>query len=116
MPPLNAPCDATMLRIFIGDDDTFEEKLLADEIILKARAMGLAGATATRGTLAFGPASRERQFELSLSEDRPIVIDIVDIDAKIRSFLPIVEEMVESGLMIVQPVSVLRYGRKAPKA
>jgi PII-like signaling protein len=110
---MQAPCDATLLRIFIGDDDTFDDKPLCDQIVLKARSMGLAGATVTRGTLAFGPASRELQIELRLSEDRPIVIDIVDTDAKINEFLQILNNMVESGLVIVQPVSVLRYGRKA---
>jgi uncharacterized protein len=110
---LDAPCGATLLSIYIGDDDTFEDKPLADQIILKARALGLAGATVTRGTLAFGPASRERRVELRLSEDRPIVISIVDTDARINAFLPAIEHMVDSGLITIQAVTVLRYGRKA---
>jgi len=106
-----APCDATLLRIFIGNDDTFGEKPLYDQIVLKARNMGIAGATVTRGILAYGPASHELQIALRFSEDRPIVIDIVDTDDRVRAFLPVVEEMIESGLVITQKVSVIRYGR-----
>lgn len=109
---LHAPCEATRLRIYVGDDDTFDDRPLADQIILKARAMGLAGATVSRGTLAFGPATLELQIQLRLSEDRPVVIDIVDSDEKIREFLPIVDDMIESGLVTVEPVSVVRYGRR----
>lgn len=109
---MRAPCDATMLRIFVGYDDAFDDKPLFDQIVLKARAMGMAGATVTLGLLAYGPASWEFQIMLQLSEDRPIVIDIVDTDEKIREFLPVVEHMVESGLIIMQKVAVARYGRK----
>jgi uncharacterized protein len=104
------------LRIYIGDDDTFDDKPLADQIIHAARARGLAGATATRGTLAFGPATLELQVELRLSEDRPIVIDIIDSDAQVRDFLSVVDAMIESGLVTLEPVTVLRYGRKAKTA
>ena len=100
------------LRIYIGDDDTFDDKPLADQIIHAARARGLAGATVTRGTLAFGPATLELEIELRLSEDRPIIIDIIDSEAKVRAFLPVVDAMIESGLMTLEPVTVLRYGRK----
>ena len=109
---MRAPCDATLLRIFVGDDDVFDEKPLCDQIVLKARAMGLAGATATRGLLAYGPASAEQKFLLRLSEDLPIVIEIVDTDENIEKFLPIVEDMIESGLVTTQKVSILRYGRR----
>ena len=115
-PSLHAPCKAKRLRIYVGDDDTFEEQPLADQIIHKARAMGLAGATVTRGTLAFGPATLELRIELRLSQDRPVVIDIVDTDDKIRAFLPVVDGMVETGLVTLETVSVLRYGRRAKPA
>lgn len=113
---MNTPCDATLLRIFVGNDDTYDEKPLYDQIVLKARAMAMAGATVTRGLLAYGPASLELQVTLRLSEDHPVVIDIVDTDEKIRAFLPIVDEMVDSGLVITQKVSVIRHGRKAARA
>ena len=109
---MNTPSDATMLRIFVGYDDILEDKPLYEQIVLKARAMNMAGATVTRGLLAYGPASRETEIILRLSVDLPIVIEIIDTDAKIKEFLPVVEDMVESGLMTVQKVTVVRYGRK----
>ena len=109
---MHAPCDATLLRIFVGHDDTFNEKPLYDQIVLKARAMEMAGATVTRGLLAYGPASRELRIVLRLSEDLPVVIEIVDTEEKIKEFLPVVEDMVESGLVTVQKVTVVRCGRK----
>jgi uncharacterized protein len=108
----HAPCGATLLRIYIGEDDTFDDKPLYDQIVLKARAMQMAGATATRGRLGYGPASRELQIVLRLSEDLPVVIDIIDSDEKIQEFLPVVENMVESGVVTVQKITVLRYGRR----
>ena len=109
---MHAPCDAIQLRVFVGYDDIFANKPLYDQIVLKARAMGLAGATVTRGLLAFGPASQELQIVLRLSEDLPIIIDIIDTEEKIMAFLPTVEDMVGSGLITTQRVSVVQYGRK----
>lgn len=109
---MDAPCDAMLLRIFIGHDDVFDDKPLYDQIVLKARELGIAGATVTRGLLAYGPASQELQIRLRLSEDLPIVIDIVDAEEKINAFLPVVQAMVESGLIFTQKVSVVRYGRE----
>jgi PII-like signaling protein len=109
---MNAPCEATLLRIFIGYDDTYDDKPLYDEIVLKARAMQMAGATVTRGIRAYGPASREQHFILRLSEDLPIVIEIVDSEEKIRAFMPVVDEMIDSGMMFTQKVAVARYGKR----
>jgi len=109
---MHAPCDATLLRIYVGYDDTFDNQPLYDQIVLKARAMEMAGATVTRGLLGYGPASRELQIVLRLSEDLPIVIDIVDTEEKIKEFLPVVEDMVASALVTLQKISVIRYGRK----
>ncbi|MDR3530794.1 MAG: DUF190 domain-containing protein [Rhodopila sp.] len=113
---MQAPGEATLLRIAVGYDDTFENKPLYDQIVLKARAMEMAGATVIRGLLAYGPASREHTFSLRLSEDLPVVIDIVDTAEKIEEFLPVVDDMVETGLVTVQKVTVLRYGRKQASA
>lgn len=110
---MRAPCDATLLRIFIGYDDVFDDRPLHEQIVLKAREMGLAGATVTRGILAYGPASQELQIRLRLSEDLPIVIEIIDIDEKIKEFVPTIAAMIDSGLVTTQSVSVLCYGRKS---
>jgi len=108
---MHAPCDATLLRIFVGEDDVFDDKPLYDQIVLKARDMGIAGATVTRGLLAYGPASQEFQIRFRLSEDRPVVIEIVDAEEKISAFLPVADAMIESGLIFTQRVSIVRYGR-----
>jgi PII-like signaling protein len=109
---MDAPCDATLLRIFIGNDDVFDDQPLYDQIVLRARDMAMAGATVTRGILAFGPGSQEFGVALRFSEDLPVVIDIVDSDEKIKAFMLAVEGMIESALAFTQRVSVARYGRK----
>lgn len=110
---MHAPCEATLLRIFIGDDDAYDDKPLYHQIVLKARALEMAGATVTRGLLAYGPATRELQIMLRLSEDLPVVIEIIDTEQKINQFLPAIEDMIGSGVVTLQKVAVVRYGRKA---
>jgi uncharacterized protein len=112
---MHAPCDATLLRIFVGNDDVFRDRPLYDQIVLKARDMAMAGATVTRGILAYGPGTEEFGVALRLSEDLPVVIDIVDTDEKIRAFLPAIEHMLESALVFTHKVSVARYGRKSQR-
>jgi uncharacterized protein len=110
---MHALSEATLLRIFVGYDDAFGDKPLHEQIVLKARALEMAGATVTRGILAYGPASKELRILLRLSEDAPIVIEIVDSEEKIRTFLTAVDHMIESGLVTLQKVSVVRYGRRS---
>jgi len=112
---VHAPCEATLLRIFIGDDDAYDNKPLYDQIVLTARAMGMAGATATRGQLAYGPATGEQKVLLRLSEDLPIVIEIIDTEQNVKRFLAAVDPMIGSGLVTLQKVSVVRYGREAAR-
>jgi len=109
---MQAPCDAMLLRIFVGYDDVFDDKPLYDQLVLKAREMQMAGATVMRGVSAYGPASCETGFLLRLSEDLPIIVEIVDTRAKIETFLAAVDDMIESGLVTMQPVEIVRYGRK----
>lgn len=109
---MEVPNDATLLRIFIGYDDVYEDKPLYDQIVLKARSFGLAGATVTRGILGYGAGSAELEIVLRLSEDLPILVEIIDSAERIAAFVPIVQKMIGSGLMLTQPVHVLRYGRK----
>ena len=109
---MQAPCDATLLRIFIGHDDSYDGQPLYDQIVLRARAMGLAGAMVTRGVLSFGPESQEHRIILRQTEDLPILIEIVDTDDKIEQFLLIVDPMIGSGLVTTQRLHVRRYGRR----
>jgi uncharacterized protein len=103
--------DAVLLRIYIGESDRFENQPLYEAIVLKAREMHLAGATVLRGPMGFGHSSRLHTAKiLRLSEDLPLVIEIVDDDDKIEAFLPVIDAMIGGGLVTVEKVRVRRYG------
>ena len=105
--------EGQLLRIFIGESDRWQGKPLYEAIILKAREMGLAGATMLRGLMGFGAASRIHTAKiLRLSQDMPIVIEIVDSADKIDSLLPIIDEMVQEGMVTVERVRVIQYRHK----
>jgi uncharacterized protein len=105
------PRDATLLRIFIGESDRYEGHPLYEAIVLKARELHMAGATVLRGPMSFGKTSRLHTAKiLRLSEDLPIVVEIVDSQQQIDQFLPILETMIGSGLVTVEKVQVIRYG------
>ena len=101
-----------LLRIFIGENDPSPEgRPLYEAIVLKARDVHLAGATVLRGPMGFGHASRLHTTKiLRLSEDLPLIIEIVDTEAKIKDFLPILDSMMTSGLVTLEKVQVLQYG------
>ena len=108
---MQLPRDAMLLRIFIGEDDKYQGRPLYETIVLKARESHLAGATVLRGPMGFGHSSRLHTAKiLRLSEDLPIVIEIVDEEAKIKDFLPELETMMGSGLVTLEKVQVLQYG------
>ena len=105
--------DALLLRIFMGEQDRCGHRPLYEAIVLKAREVQLAGATVLRGPMGFGHSSRMHTAKiLRLSEDLPLVIEIVDTEEKIQSFLPALEEMIggSSTLVTLEKVQVLRYG------
>src|SRR4051794_2705527 len=109
---MHMPEDAVLLRIFVGEDDRFERQPLYEAIVLKARELQLAGATILRGPMGFGHSSRLHTAKiLRLSEDLPIVIEIVDSEEKIEAFVPQLGEMVGSGLVTLEKVQVLHYGK-----
>jgi PII-like signaling protein len=108
---MQLPHDAVLLRIFFGEGDKFERLPLYEAIVLKAREMHLAGATVLRGAVGFGHSSRIHTTKiLRLSQDLPIVIEIVDTQDKIDAFLPALDAMMSSGLVTLEKVQVLRYG------
>jgi PII-like signaling protein len=104
--------DATLLRIFIGENDKHQGQPLYEAIVLAARERGLAGATVIRGPMGYGASSRLHTAKiLRLSEDLPLVIEIVDTDEKIKAFLPVLDTMMtSSGLVTLEKVQVIRYG------
>jgi uncharacterized protein len=101
---------ALRLTIFVGEDDRFHRKPLYSEIVHRAHAAGLAGASVIRGIEGYGASSRIHTSRLlSLSEDLPVMVIIVDAEAKVRGFLPQLDELVSEGLVMVDPVEVIRY-------
>src|SRR6201993_4122014 len=102
---------ALLLRIYIGESDRFDHHPLYEAIVLKAREQGLAGATVLRGPMGFGHSSRLHTAKvLRLSEDLPVVVEIIDSEENITAFLPLLEEMMKGGLVSLSEVRILRYG------
>jgi PII-like signaling protein len=107
---MQIPTDSVLLRILIGESDRWEHKPLYEAIVLKAREMQLAGATVLRGPMGFGKSSRLHTAKiLRLSMDLPFVIEIVDSEEKINSFLPELDKMIGGGLVTLEKVRVLHY-------
>jgi PII-like signaling protein len=106
---------AALLRIFIGENDRFGQHPLYEAIVLKAREQGLAGATVLRGPMGFGHSSRLHTAKiLRLSEDLPVVVEIIDSEQNITAFLPLLEEMVKRRARFYRggPHPALRAGSK----
>lgn len=113
---MSVPEDALLLRIFIGESDRFGRHPLYEAIVLKARELGLAGATVLRSPLGFGLSSRIHSAKiLQLSTDLPMVIEIVDAEDKIQRFLEVLDGMMSGGLVTLEKVKVLRYCAGAGK-
>lgn len=111
---MQIPNQAVLLRIFIGESDHFDGKPLYETIVMTARERHLAGATVLRGPMGFGKSSRLHTSKiLRLSEDLPLLIEIVDSEDNINAFLPILDGMMSSGLITLEKVQVLQYGMKA---
>jgi PII-like signaling protein len=107
---MTIPENGKLLRVFIDESDRWEHKPLYEAIVLKARELGLAGATVLRGPMGFGANSHLHTAKiLRLSMDLPIVIEIVDSAAKIEQLLPHLEEMVQEGLVTLENVQVIKY-------
>ena len=117
---MKLPSEAERLCIYIGESDKFEGRLLYEVIVEQARRRGLAGATAMRGTLGFGANSRIHSAKiLRLSEDLPMVVEIVDEPERIAAFLPELDSMIGEGLVTREKVNVILYRNektRRPKA
>jgi hypothetical protein len=109
---MEVPGESVLLRLFLGESDRFGSQPLYEAIVLKAREMHLAGATVLRGPMGFGKSSRLHTAKiLRLSEDLPMVIEIVDSEEKIQAFLPVLDQMLDSGLVTLEKVKVIQYGK-----
>jgi uncharacterized protein len=107
---MNLPEDAVLLRIFVGESDRHDHRPLYEAIVVKAREVGLAGATVLRGPMGFGKSSHLHTAKiLRLSMDLPMVIEIVDTEEKINAFLPTLDAMMGGGLVTLEKAKVIRY-------
>ena len=114
---MKLPAEGELLRIFIGETDQFKHRPLHEVIVEEARKRGMAGATVLRGTLGFGAHSRVHTAKiLRLSEDLPMVIEIVDAPEKIENFLPDLDKLMDEGMVTVEKVRVITYRHSETKA
>ncbi|GHE03304.1 DUF190 domain-containing protein [Streptomyces alanosinicus] len=105
---------ALRLTVYIGEDDTWHHKPLFSEIVHRAHAAGLAGASVFRGIEGFGASSRIHTSRLlSLSEDLPVAVVVVDTEERVRAFLPQLDELVGEGLVTLEECEVVRYVGRA---
>ena len=109
---METPKNATLLRLFVGERERYGHQPLYEAIVLKAREHGLAGATVLRGIVGYGHSSKLHTAKiLRLSEDLPLVVEIVDSDEHIEEFLPVLDNMMSSGLVTLEKVRVVQYGQ-----
>src|SRR3990167_1698281 len=112
---MRIPTEGKLLRVFVGEADKWQGKPLYEEIVMTARREGLAGATALKGFMGFGCKSHLHTAKLlRLSEDLPIVIEIVDSEEKINRFLPHLDGMVKEGLITLERANVILYRADRP--
>ena len=107
---MKLPENGMLLRIFIGESDTYKGKALYEQIVLRARELNLAGATVLKGLMGFGADSRIHTAKLlRLSEDLPMIVEIVDTEEKLNTLLPFLDEVVTEGLITLEKVRVIKY-------
>ncbi len=107
---MKLPEEGMLLRIFIGESDRFEGKALYEQIVLKARELNLAGVTVLRGIMGFGAHSHLHTAKiLRLSEDLPVIIEIVDTEENLNRIMPFLDETVEEGLITLEKARVIKY-------
>lgn len=111
------PTDSVLLRIYIGEAMRHGHQPLHEAIVLKARELHLAGATVFRGSMGYGKSSLLHTTKiLSLSEDLPLVIEIIDSEEKINAFLPVLGQMMPSGLATLGKVGAIHFAAGLPPA
>jgi PII-like signaling protein len=107
---MSLPTEGKLLRVFVGEGDRWQGRPLYEAIVLEARKRGLAGATVIKGFMGFGAHSRIHTAKLlELSQDLPIVVEIVDAPDRIEAFMPALEQMVGDGLITLERAEVLLY-------
>jgi len=107
---IKLPEEGMLLRIFIGESDKHKGKPLYEQIVFEARELQLAGATVIHGIMGFGADSRMHSAKiLRISEDLPIIIEIVDTEENLNKLLPFLDQTVEEGMITMEKVRVIKY-------
>lgn len=107
---MKLPENGVLMRIFIGELDKFGERPLYEEIVLRARRLNLAGATVFKGVMGFGADSRLHSAKiLRLSDDLPVLIELVDTEENLQKLIPFLDENVTEGLITMEKVKVIKY-------
>lgn len=107
---------AKRLRIYIGETDSYKGRALYQVLVEKAKELDLAGATAFRGLMGYGANSRIHTAKImDLSSDLPMIVEIIDSEEYIKKLLPYIDEMVQEGLVTIDDIEVIKYGKKVPK-
>ncbi len=107
---MKLPEEGMLLRVFIGETDQYNGKALYEQIVIKARELNLAGATVIRGIMGFGADSRMHAAKiLRMSEDLPIIIEMVDTEENLGKILPFLDGSVTEGLITLEKVRVIKY-------
>ena len=110
---MKLPAEGMLLRIFIGETDRAHGKPLYEQIVLKARELGLAGATVVRGIMGVGASSRVHSAKiLRLAENLPVVVEIVDTEDNLNKLMPFIDDKVIEGLVTMEKVRVIKYRHK----
>jgi len=116
-PPLKSESKAKMMRIYIGENDKWNGKPLYEAIVNGLRSNDIAGVTVYRGILGYGANRRiHKDATLSLSHDRPILLSVVDTEEKLKAFMPILDQMVKQGLVVLSDADVIKYTHNYEKA
>ena len=107
---MKLPEEAVLLRVFIGESDHYRGRPLYEQIVLKARELNLAGATVLRGVMGFGAESLIHTAKLlELSQDLPMVVEIVDTEENLNKLMPFIDETVLEGLVTMEKMRVIKY-------
>jgi uncharacterized protein len=115
--PLKTESKAKLMRVYFGENDKWHDKPLHEALLEALRANDVAGVTVYRGILGYGANRRIHEDKaLSLSHDRPIMLAVIDTEEKLRSFSPILEKMVQQGLVVMSDVDVIKYSHNYQKA
>lgn len=110
---MRTPGEGMLLRIFIGETDSYKSKALYEQIVLKAKELLLAAVTVTRGIMGYGADNEIHTSKiLRLSDDLPIIIEIIDIEDNLQTILPFLDEIIGGGFVTMEKVSILKYRKE----